>query len=393
MEAAFTYLKNAVKWIANPASPAPKKVLILCDAPTGAAYSLDAATYGFATGVPKAIQSLGYTTVMTDIYSVPAWNAGSVIPLSDMKQYAAIVFFGSRGDSTNHLSAASTANFVQYVAEGGGMFLITDHDVFQGSVNPIAKKFNAEFYGSVDRTSVPVSAMIAAHGDHPIWDGLASSTLFATYSEGAIRTTNVVSDYTPKSGTVTFAPGEISKTVCVDIAGDDTLEPDESITLTLSNPQGGDLGTANGVGSIINDDSPLCRQNPQSPVYETGGGPNGSYCLFVQPNFNCAAGNTVYMMVRDYNFANSGPHVFSFLCDDDYELYIDCKLVSSGAIGAVRTVTVNVQAGLRYLILRYRNLPACTPSYVAMSVSYNGVVQMVTRGADWKGQANVNGSI
>lgn len=389
----FTYLKNAVKWIADPNKPAPKKVLVICDKPTGGIYSLDNAAQGFGIGVPKAIQALGYQTVVTDIYSVPLWNAAAALPLSDLKQYAAIVMIGSQSDSTNHFTAASIANITQFVKEGGGLMLITDHDVFQGSVNPLAKNFNAEFYGSVDRSQVSVDAMIAKHGDHPVWDGLDGKAIPAGASEGGIRVNVVKGDFKPTAGTVTFAPGETSKTVCVDITGDDDIEPDETVKLVLSNPKGGELGTATGTGTIINDDSPLCRQNPTAPVYERSGGPNGSYLLFVQKDFNCAAGNTMYLMMRDFNFANSGPHVFSFLVDDDYEFYIDCKKVATGTIGAVRTHTINVEAGLRNLILRYSNVPNCTPSYVGMSISYNGSVIMVTRAADWKGQANVIGEI
>lgn len=389
----FTYLKNAVKWMANPASPDPKKVLILSDQNTGAVYSLDNQSSSFGISVPKTVQSLGYQTTVTDIYSVPAWNAANVIPLSDLKQYAAIIFLGSKGDSTNHLRPESTSNFAQYVADGGGLMLITDHDVFQGSVNPIAKRFNAEFYTSADRSPVGVDSMIARHGDHVIWDGLDGKIIPAGGSEGGIRITEVKSDFKPKSGTVTFAPGEISKTVCIDIKGDDAVEPDETVNIIISNPIGGEIQTANGVGTIINDDSVLCRQNPTEPVYERSGGPNGSYLMHVQPEFNCAAGNTMYLMMRDFNFANSGPHVFSFLVDDDFEFYIDCKKVATGTIGAVRTVSINVEAGLRNLILRYSNAPACTPSYAGMSVSYNGNVVMVTRAADWKGQANVIGEL
>ena len=390
MEPAFTYMKNAVRWMANPSSPAPKKVLIVSDAVTAANYSIGTKAADFGIGVPKAIQSLGYTTVLSDM---AAWGVPAAIPLSVMKQYAAIVYFGSAYPSAGKLTAETANNFAQYVADGYGLFLITDHDVFQESINLVAKKFNARFYGSVDRSPVSVAAMISAHGDHPIWDGLQSSTLFATGSEGNIEITQTNQEYKPKSGTVTFAPGETSKTVCIDTYGDGNQEADKTVNIVLSNPNNGSIGTGTGVGTIIDDDSPLCKQNPTAPVYERAGGPNGSYLIYVQPDFNCAAGNTMYLMMRDFNFANSGAHVFQLTVDDDYELYIDCKLVATGTIGAVRTHTINVSAGLRNLILRYSNVPACTPSYVAMSIQYQGNVVMVTRGADWKGQANVLGSL
>jgi hypothetical protein len=62
-------------------------------------------------------------------------------------------------------------------------------------------------------------------------------------------------------GTVTFTPNAtsgrtvISKTISVTVYGDTTPEPDETFTVTLSNPTGGYmLGRSVGTGTILNDD-------------------------------------------------------------------------------------------------------------------------------------------
>jgi Ca2+-binding RTX toxin-like protein len=57
------------------------------------------------------------------------------------------------------------------------------------------------------------------------------------------------------TGTVSFAAGESSKTIVVNVAGDAAVEPNETFTVTLSNPSGGTLGTATAVGTITNDDA------------------------------------------------------------------------------------------------------------------------------------------
>jgi hypothetical protein len=62
-------------------------------------------------------------------------------------------------------------------------------------------------------------------------------------------------DYTAATGTVTFAAGETSKTITVAVAGDATVETDESFTVTLSNPTGATITTASAIGSITNDDT------------------------------------------------------------------------------------------------------------------------------------------
>jgi hypothetical protein len=60
------------------------------------------------------------------------------------------------------------------------------------------------------------------------------------------------SDYTAASGTLTFAPGETTKTLTVNVVGDRTYEPDETLTLTLT--AGGGNPLASGTGTITNDD-------------------------------------------------------------------------------------------------------------------------------------------
>jgi hypothetical protein len=54
--------------------------------------------------------------------------------------------------------------------------------------------------------------------------------------------------------TVTFAPGEVSKTVTVLVIGDTTKEPIENYSVKLSAPSGVSLGDALGTGRIADDD-------------------------------------------------------------------------------------------------------------------------------------------
>ena len=64
-------------------------------------------------------------------------------------------------------------------------------------------------------------------------------------------------DYAAASGTVSFAAGETSKQVTVDVNGDTTVEPDETFLVALSGATGGGATIADGtgLGTIVNDDS------------------------------------------------------------------------------------------------------------------------------------------
>jgi hypothetical protein len=62
------------------------------------------------------------------------------------------------------------------------------------------------------------------------------------------------SDYVATSGTLTFAPGEVSKQITVQVNGDTQPEEIEVFFVDLSNPSGAGLGDGEGLGRIFNDD-------------------------------------------------------------------------------------------------------------------------------------------
>jgi hypothetical protein len=63
-------------------------------------------------------------------------------------------------------------------------------------------------------------------------------------------------DYVGASGTVTFAPMEVSKLVPVTVNGDGTFEGNETFALDLSNASGAPIGDAQGIATIVDDDTP-----------------------------------------------------------------------------------------------------------------------------------------
>ncbi|MDY3557767.1 autotransporter-associated beta strand repeat-containing protein [Gemmata sp. JC673] len=74
---------------------------------------------------------------------------------------------------------------------------------------------------------------------------------YATVDETAVAG----SDYVAASGTLTFAPGETSKTITVLVNGDTLAEANETFAVVLSNPVNATLFGLRGIGTIINDDT------------------------------------------------------------------------------------------------------------------------------------------
>jgi hypothetical protein len=63
-------------------------------------------------------------------------------------------------------------------------------------------------------------------------------------------------DYTPSSGTITFAPGQTSQSVTIPVTGDTIAEPDEYFVVSFANPTNAGIGGVYGLGfcTILNDD-------------------------------------------------------------------------------------------------------------------------------------------
>jgi len=73
-------------------------------------------------------------------------------------------------------------------------------------------------------------------------------------SNGSATTEN--NDYNITSGTLSFAPGETSKTINVPVHGDLAIESNETMTLVLSRPVNVRIEKGSATGTIIDDDFP-----------------------------------------------------------------------------------------------------------------------------------------
>ena len=85
---------------------------------------------------------------------------------------------------------------------------------------------------------------------------VSTETITVAYASGT-GTAAAGSDYESASGTVTFAPGEISKTITVPVIGDRLGEPNETFVVSLSSPTNATISDGQGVGTIADDEPRL----------------------------------------------------------------------------------------------------------------------------------------
>ncbi|MBI2927593.1 MAG: HYR domain-containing protein, partial [Verrucomicrobia bacterium] len=82
----------------------------------------------------------------------------------------------------------------------------------------------------------------------------SSYTVTVDYATADGTATLADSDYVAAADTLTFAPGETSKTITVVVNGDTKFEPDETFFVNLSNAVNAFITDSQGLGTITNDD-------------------------------------------------------------------------------------------------------------------------------------------
>jgi hypothetical protein len=80
---------------------------------------------------------------------------------------------------------------------------------------------------------------------------VSGKTVTVVYATTGTGTATAGVDYTPVSGTLTFAPGTTLQSVTVPTLGDIVLEASETFQLALSGPTNANLGTAQATGTIV----------------------------------------------------------------------------------------------------------------------------------------------
>ena len=137
------------------------------------------------------------------------------------------------------LSNPSRATIARGVATG----VILNNDTATLPTLSIADASVVE--GDAGTSPLPFTVTLSRAYSSPVTVSYASSNGSATAG----------SDYTAASGTLTFAAGQVSQIINVGVLGDTTVEPAETVIMTLSSPAGADLARAVATGTITNDDT------------------------------------------------------------------------------------------------------------------------------------------
>ena len=153
------------------------------------------------------------------------------------------------------------------------------------------------------------------------------------------------SDYISKSGTLTFSPGETTKTIDVTVIGDFNFEPNETFLVMLSNATNATLGHIFGAGNITDEDvfnDNFAAATPISgPSGNLGGTTIGATLEAQEPPLPFPGTATASVWYK-WHATVSGPTVFRVTDNSQFpacnvmslEIYSDTTLATLTPIGS-----------------------------------------------------------
>ena len=140
--------------------------------------------------------------------------------------------------------------------------------------------------------------------------GAASQTVTCSFAT-ADGTATAGSDYVATSGNLSFAPGEVEKSVVVLVNGDTVDETQETFFLDISNVQNATVNTSRGTGFIVDDDGPTISINDVSIIEGNVGTKTATFTLTLSgPSVEaiavrCTTANGTATAGTDYNSINT----------------------------------------------------------------------------------------
>lgn len=128
------------------------------------------------------------------------------------------------------------------IGNGQGIGKILDDDSMPGlAISDVTK-----FEGKRGNTAFTFTVTLSYASANTV-------TVYYATADGSAKTSD--RDYTAASGTLTFNPSEISKTITISVKGDTNVELDETFFVNLSSPTNATLADYQGLGTILNDDA------------------------------------------------------------------------------------------------------------------------------------------
>jgi hypothetical protein len=198
---------------------------------TLSAASAQTVTVNYTTAEGTATAGLDYQTATSAVSFAPG----------ELSKPITITIIGDTLDEANETFLVVLSNPTNAtIADGTGLGTIVD-DEPRISIKNVSKK-----EGNSGTTVFTFTVTLSAAYDAPV-------TLNFATSDGSAKTSD--NDYVANSGTITFVPGQTTKTITIVVKGDKKKEANENFFVDLSDLSSFAVFLDNrGTGTILNDD-------------------------------------------------------------------------------------------------------------------------------------------
>ena len=204
-----------------------------------------------------------------------AASNGTATQGSDFNAFSSTVTFAA-GETTKNVVIPLTNDTSDEVNETFTVTLSSANNATISSATATATITDDDAPPSVSIQNVTVAENAGTASINVTLSAASSKTVTVDYASSAGTACHCTSDFNAiSSTTLTFTPGQTSKTVSATINDDSLDEIDEGFTITLSSPSNATLGTATGSVTITdNDPAPTISINDVSTSNENAASTN-----------------------------------------------------------------------------------------------------------------------
>jgi hypothetical protein len=211
--------------------------------PRRAVFGPDGNLYVASDGSGQILRYNGQTGAFIDVFATTGPTPGPIWLEfgTDGYLYATVRTTSSGSDTSILRFNATTGALVDSFALGrdGWSFNLGPNNVIYDSSNS-----SGGFIDLIGPSSIAAFTVSLA------WASAGTTTISYATADG---TALAGSDYLATSGTLSFAPGETTKTFLVPTLDDGVAGPTTDFTVNLSNPTGGGIAIGQGIGTILDD--------------------------------------------------------------------------------------------------------------------------------------------
>jgi hypothetical protein len=202
--------------------------------------------------------SCSFTVTVNDTQPPTITCSPNILVEPDPGMNSAVVNYGSPVASDNCPGVTAS-----YSIPSGSTFPLGTTTVTGTATDAVGNTATCSFTVTVQRRQLSINDVTVMEGDSGSVNAVFTVSMSPASSASTVTVDFVTSngsatqpgDYSAVNGTLTFAPGQTTRTIIVPVNGDTIPEPSETFFVNLNNPTNADIADDQGQGTIVDNDA------------------------------------------------------------------------------------------------------------------------------------------